>query len=235
MTGKLGDKVNEIATKFNATPDRLQGDAGLQGPVRRVDGRGDRRVPRRQSAADRPGVRGRHGDDDGRQGRDQAGLPADGRVGREVRPEGLSRRRLRLLLRHAGPPAVDAVQQLVAGALHQRRRVQEGRPRSRPSRRRPGPRSAQAAEKLKASGAACAFTTGWQSWVQLESFSAWHNVPFATHGERLRRARHAARVQRPGAGQAHRRRWATGRRRACSPMPAARTSRSPSSRAATAR
>jgi sn-glycerol 3-phosphate transport system substrate-binding protein len=38
----------------------------------------------------------------------------------------------------------------------------------------------KAAEKLKASGAQCAFTTGWQSWVQLESFSAWHNVPFAT-------------------------------------------------------
>ena len=37
-----------------------------------------------------------------------------------------------------------------------------------------------AMEKLKASGAPCAFTTGWQSWVQLESFSAWHNVPFAT-------------------------------------------------------
>jgi sn-glycerol 3-phosphate transport system substrate-binding protein len=37
-----------------------------------------------------------------------------------------------------------------------------------------------AAEKLKASGAACGFTTGWQSWVQLESFSAWHNVPFGT-------------------------------------------------------
>jgi sn-glycerol 3-phosphate transport system substrate-binding protein len=38
----------------------------------------------------------------------------------------------------------------------------------------------QAAAKLKDSGAACAYTTGWQSWVQLESFSAWHNVPFAT-------------------------------------------------------
>jgi sn-glycerol 3-phosphate transport system substrate-binding protein len=38
-----------------------------------------------------------------------------------------------------------------------------------------------AAAKIKASGASsCAFTTGWQSWVQLESFSAWHNVPFAT-------------------------------------------------------
>ena len=37
------------------------------------------------------------------------------------------------------------------------------------------------AAKIKASGALpCAYTTGWQSWVQLESFSAWHNVPFAT-------------------------------------------------------
>lgn len=36
------------------------------------------------------------------------------------------------------------------------------------------------AAKLKASGAACGFTTGWQSWTQLESFSAWHNVEFAS-------------------------------------------------------
>ncbi|MGE5151475.1 MAG: sn-glycerol-3-phosphate ABC transporter substrate-binding protein UgpB [Rhodospirillaceae bacterium] len=36
------------------------------------------------------------------------------------------------------------------------------------------------AEKLKAAGVACPFTTGWQSWVQMESFSAWHNVPYAT-------------------------------------------------------
>jgi sn-glycerol 3-phosphate transport system substrate-binding protein len=37
-----------------------------------------------------------------------------------------------------------------------------------------------AAAKLKASGEKCAYTTGWQSWVHLESFSAWHNVEFAT-------------------------------------------------------
>ncbi|HUK04526.1 MAG TPA: sn-glycerol-3-phosphate ABC transporter substrate-binding protein UgpB [Burkholderiales bacterium] len=42
------------------------------------------------------------------------------------------------------------------------------------------PEMEKAAAKLKESGAACAYTTGWQSWVQLESFSAWHNVPFAT-------------------------------------------------------
>ena len=39
-----------------------------------------------------------------------------------------------------------------------------------------------AAAKLKASGEKCAYTTGWQSWVQLESFSAWHNVEFASKG-----------------------------------------------------
>ena len=37
-----------------------------------------------------------------------------------------------------------------------------------------------AAKSLQAAGTACGFTTGWQSWVHLENFSAWHNVPFAT-------------------------------------------------------
>jgi sn-glycerol 3-phosphate transport system substrate-binding protein len=37
-----------------------------------------------------------------------------------------------------------------------------------------------AAAKLKAAGHKCPFTTAWQSWTQLESFSAWHNVEFAT-------------------------------------------------------
>lgn len=39
---------------------------------------------------------------------------------------------------------------------------------------------AQAAAKLKASGHACPLTIAWQSWTQLESFSAWHNVEFAS-------------------------------------------------------
>jgi len=42
------------------------------------------------------------------------------------------------------------------------------------------PEVALAAAKLKASGHKCPFTTSWQSWTQLESFSAWHNVLFAT-------------------------------------------------------
>ena len=37
-----------------------------------------------------------------------------------------------------------------------------------------------ALDALQASGSVCPFTTTWQSWVHLENFSAWHNVPFAT-------------------------------------------------------
>ena len=42
------------------------------------------------------------------------------------------------------------------------------------------PEVALAAAKLKAAGHKCPFTTSWQSWTQLESFSAWHNVEYAT-------------------------------------------------------
>ncbi|WP_431275442.1 sn-glycerol-3-phosphate ABC transporter substrate-binding protein UgpB [Variovorax ureilyticus] len=36
------------------------------------------------------------------------------------------------------------------------------------------------AAKLKASGNACPFTTSWMTWAQLESFSTWHNVSYAS-------------------------------------------------------
>lgn len=42
------------------------------------------------------------------------------------------------------------------------------------------PEVVSAAAKLKASGHKCPITLAWQNWTQLESFSAWHNVEFAT-------------------------------------------------------
>ena len=36
------------------------------------------------------------------------------------------------------------------------------------------------AEKLKAAVQDCVYTTGWPSWVHIENFSAWHNVPIGT-------------------------------------------------------
>ena len=38
----------------------------------------------------------------------------------------------------------------------------------------------KALDQLKASGSKCPLTTAWQSWVHLENFSAYHNIPFAS-------------------------------------------------------
>ena len=48
----------------------------------------------------------------------------------------------------------------------------------------PAPRTWQevlnAAEKLKAAGQQCVYTTSWPSWMHVENFSAWHDVPIGT-------------------------------------------------------
>ncbi|HEX6841022.1 MAG TPA: sn-glycerol-3-phosphate ABC transporter substrate-binding protein UgpB [Stellaceae bacterium] len=36
------------------------------------------------------------------------------------------------------------------------------------------------AKKIRAAGYPCGFTTSWLSWIQIEQFSAWHNLPLAT-------------------------------------------------------
>jgi sn-glycerol 3-phosphate transport system substrate-binding protein len=43
-----------------------------------------------------------------------------------------------------------------------------------------------AAAQLKASGHKCPFTTAWQGWTQLESFSTWHNTELATKGNGMK-------------------------------------------------
>ncbi|RMD63788.1 MAG: sn-glycerol-3-phosphate ABC transporter substrate-binding protein UgpB [Alphaproteobacteria bacterium] len=42
------------------------------------------------------------------------------------------------------------------------------------------PELAAAAKKTQAAGYPCGFTTAWQSWIQIENFSAWHNLPIGT-------------------------------------------------------
>lgn len=42
------------------------------------------------------------------------------------------------------------------------------------------PEVGEAARKLIAAGYECGFSTAWISWIHLENFSAWHDVPFGT-------------------------------------------------------
>ena len=181
MTGALNDRVNEFAKGFNESQKDYKVVAGLQGPVSRVDGRRDRGVPRGQRAAHPSGVRGRHGDDDGGEGRDQAGPGGDARGRREVRSRSPT---------SAPSPATTrpARARCCRSRSTARRRSStttrtcSRRPAStRTARPRPGPKSwPRRRRSRRRARRNVAYTTGWPSWVHVENFSAWHNVPIGT-------------------------------------------------------
>lgn len=39
---------------------------------------------------------------------------------------------------------------------------------------------AEAGKKLREAGLECGYTTSWPSWIQLETFAAWHDIPYAS-------------------------------------------------------
>lgn len=47
------------------------------------------------------------------------------------------------------------------------------------------PELGTAAKRLRAAGAACGFTTSWPSWINVENFSAFHDLPVATKANGL--------------------------------------------------
>ena len=47
------------------------------------------------------------------------------------------------------------------------------------------PETFEAAKKLRAAGMPCGFTSAWVSWIQVENFSAWHNLPIGTKANGL--------------------------------------------------
>ena len=47
------------------------------------------------------------------------------------------------------------------------------------------PEVGAAAKRLRAGGAVCGFTTSWPSWINVENFSAFHNLPLATRSNGL--------------------------------------------------
>jgi sn-glycerol 3-phosphate transport system substrate-binding protein len=47
------------------------------------------------------------------------------------------------------------------------------------------PEVGAAAKRLRAVGAPCGFTTAWPSWIHIENFSAYHNLPIATRANGL--------------------------------------------------
>ena len=73
MGGALGEWVNDLAKGFNDSQKEYKVVADLQGQYDESMTAGDRRLPRRQRARHPAGVRSRHRDHDGQQGRHRAG------------------------------------------------------------------------------------------------------------------------------------------------------------------
>jgi sn-glycerol 3-phosphate transport system substrate-binding protein len=178
FTGRLGELLAAQVDTFNAS----QGDyvvvAEPQGQLFRDAERRHRRLPRRRAAPHPPGLRGRHGDDDGRRGRHRPVYQVMAEAGADFDPTPLSAGQ-RLLHHLRRPHAVDALQLLDPGALRQPRR-------SSPRGLDPDMDLSTwqavggALDALHEAGVSCPLTTAWQSWIHLENLSAWHNQPFAT-------------------------------------------------------
>ena len=71
------------------------------------------------------------------------------------------------------------------------------RPRSRRAAQRPGRESRPPRASCANTGIACGITTDWPAWINIENFSAFHNVPIATQDERHRRHRRRIADQQP--------------------------------------
>ena len=225
MGGKLGDAVNALADSSTSRRRSTRSYPVYKGSYTETLTAAIAAFRAKQRAAHRAGLRGRHRQHDGRQGRGLSGPPGDGGRQGAVRSQGLHRPGLRLLLDDRRQAAVDAVQLLDAGALLEQGAASR-RPASIPtSRPRPGRSWARWPRRLVAVGAKCGFTPQWQTWTMIENFGAWHNLPYRHQGQRLRRHRHRAQVQRRRRASSTSRCWPTGARTSASSMAAARASR----------
>ena len=199
--GRQQRRHRQARHRLQCVADRLQGDPDLQGQLSRHDERRHRGVPRRQRPAHHAGVRSRHRDHDGRDRRREARLQADGRGRREVRSEDLSARHHRLLLDLEGRDAVVPVQLVVDRHVGQPRRAQEGERRD-PEDLARNVRGRQEAARQRSSDLRLLRLLGHLG----QSRAALRLAQRAARqqGQRPRRLRHRARVQRPAPGQASR-------------------------------
>ena len=164
--------------RIQRIPVRLQGDARLQGQLHRNHDRRHRGVPRQAAAAHRAGLRGRHRQHDGREGRHLSRLRADG--GRGARRSTPATTWLRSPATTPTPRATCCRCHSTAPPrclYYNRTAFEKAGIDAAP---KTWPEVEAAAMKAQAAGYPCGFTTGWQSWVQIENFSAWHDQPIGT-------------------------------------------------------
>ena len=181
MTAALADEVARIADAFNASQDASKS-PDLQGRLRRRPDCHDRRLPRRPGAASRADLRGRHRHHADRRQGGEAGLGTGKETGVTIDPNSYiaSVRGYYSLAdgRMASMPfnSSTAVMWYNKDAFRKAAWI-------RTSRRRPGG-GGRPPQAIKAKGAARnPDDHAWPTWIQLEQYSALHDLPFATKAD----------------------------------------------------
>ena len=131
MTGTNNEVLGKIAEDFNASQSDYKVTPVYKGTYPDTLNAGIAAFARIEAPAYPAGLRSRHGDHDGSQGRHQAGLGADAGGRREVRQRRLSACRRGILLEFGRQAGLHAVQQLHPRRLLQQGRVPQSRARSR--------------------------------------------------------------------------------------------------------
>ena len=235
MGGALGDKVNELANKFNASQNDYKVVPVYKGSYPESMTAAIAAYPRRQRAAHPAGLRGRHGDDDGRQGRRRAGLQAHEGRRRAVR----SRRPTSARSRATTPTRKGNMLSFPFNSSTVVFYINKDAFKKAGSIPNKAPKTWKefiaAAEKLKAAG------PGVRLHDRLAVLDAHRELLARGTTCRSARRKTAWRASTPSSRSTRRctcatsRCWATWRRRACSPTPGAPTRPRRSSRAASAR
>jgi sn-glycerol 3-phosphate transport system substrate-binding protein len=202
MGGNLGDTVNALAEGFNKSQKEYKVNPVYKGSYTETLTAAIAAFRAKQAPHIVQVFEVGTGHHDGRQGRRLSGLPADGRRQGAVRSVGLSSPRSTAIIRRRTASMLSMPFNSSTPVMYYNKDASEGRPRSGvppktwPSWARSARRSGIGA------GAKCGFTTSWQTWVQIENLRRLAQSAVRHAGERLRRHRHRAEVQRPGAGQA---------------------------------
>jgi len=176
MGGKLGESVAALTDQFNKSQKEYKINAVFKGSYRNADRRG-RGLPRQAGPAHRAGLRGRYRHHDGGQGCGLSGLSAHGDAKEpfDPRPSSPSTATTRRPMASCSPCRSTPPRRCSTGTRRCFKRPDSTLiPHPRPGRRG---RSSQEADRLGCQVRPC---VEWQTWVLLENYGAWHNLPFAT-------------------------------------------------------
>ena len=178
--GRARAPARKARRRFQRLPVRLPHRPDLQGQLYRNGHGCDFRVPVERATGHRSGQRGLDRDDDGGKRRGLSGLRVDAGPGRAVRSD-------QPICRPS--PAITRTSTATCcrfRSTHRRRFFTTTRHCSRSAglnadaAPRTWPEVEARRAQAAAAGMACGFTTHWPSWVNVENFSALHDLPIAT-------------------------------------------------------